>query len=535
MYSECLPFTRIPHTTKLFSDFLYDFPRVQQFYARSAESLSWAAEQARLIDYDSARREQGSAILERQNRAFGSSAKTLESIGQLRRGAYAAVTGQQVGFLGGPLFSVLKALTAIRIASEARQAGVECVPVFWLATEDHDLEEIKTAVVQDADGGLHSLTIDAEGPRGASVAHVGVSERSLAAVHEAVSFLGDSEVAEWIREAYRPGESLGSAFAKLFARIFAGSGVILLDAADPELHAIAAPIYMEAIRRAEELDSALLARGRQLHAAGYHEQVKVTEASTLLFGTVDGARTPIHRANGDFLLGSVSLSKEQLLERIKANPEQFTPNVLLRPVVQDYLLPSIAYAGGPAEVAYFAQVAVVYERLLGRVTPVVPRFSATLVDARAKRILQKYGMSLEDLFHGPEKVREEIAVRSLPEDLQSGFDEAKGALEHALTAVVPPITKLDPTLVGAAERAGNKMRYQLDRLRKRAANAELRKEEIISRHAAHLSNTLFPHKDLQERVISCVSLLARYGVGTLEILQEAAMSGCLDHQIIYLA
>lgn len=534
MYSECLPFTRIPHTTKLFSDYLYNFPRVETFYRRPPQSLSWVKEQAAVISYDDSRRERVASILERQNRAFGSSAKTLESIDRLRRGAYVAVTGQQVGFLGGPLFSILKALTSVRVARQATLAGVECVPVFWLATEDHDFEEVKSAVVQDADGGLHSLAIEAEGAKGASVGSMRVAESSVAVVEEAARLLGDSEVSEWVRDAYRPGESLGTAFAKLFARIFSDSGVILLDAADSELHAIAAPMYAEAIRRAEELDSALLARGRQLHAAGYHEQVKVTESTALVFGTVHGARTPIQRVNGDFLLGKERLSKQELLERIERSPEQFTPNVLLRPVVQDFLLPSIAYAGGPAEVAYFAQVGVVYEILLGRVTPVLPRCSATVVDARAKRLLEKYGMSLEDLFHGPEVVRERIATASLPSDLQGGFAEAGRHLEEALQGVVPPLTKLDPTLVGAAERAGNKIRYQLERLRKRAANAEIRREEIISRHASHLSSSLFPHKDLQERVVTGVSFLARYGTGVLDTLQEAALSGCLDHQIIYL-
>ncbi|HYG99804.1 MAG TPA: bacillithiol biosynthesis cysteine-adding enzyme BshC [Terriglobales bacterium] len=534
MYSECLPFTRIPHTTKLFLDFLYDFPRVQRFYAHPPQSLSWVNEQAAQVDYDSARRERVAAILDRQNRAFGASPKTLESIERFRRGAYVAVTGQQVGFLGGPLFSVLKALTAVRIAVQATQSGVPCVPVFWLATEDHDLEEVKPAVLQDSDGALHTLAIDTEGPQGASIAHIRVAEASAAVVQEAATLLADPEVAQWVKDAYKPGIPLGQAFGTLFARIFSDSGVVLLDAADPELHAIAAPVYMNAIREAGELDSALISRGRELHGAGYHEQVKVTESSTLLFGTADRARTPIQRANGGFVLGREKLELQELLSRITAKPEDFTPNVLLRPVVQDYLLPSIAYSGGPAEVAYFAQAGVVFERLLGHLTPVLPRFSATVVDARAKRILQRYGLGLADLFHGPDVLRQEIASRSLPDELQAKLDGAKRVVSEALENVVAPLTKLDPTLIRSAERASNKMQYQLDRLRRRAASAELRKNEIIERHAERLSTALFPHKDLQERVIAGVSLLGQQGVGVLETLQEAALSGCLDHQIIYL-
>ena len=176
----------------------------------------------------------------------------------------------------------------------------------------------------------------------------------------------------------------------------------------------------------------------------------------------------------------------------------------------------------------------VFERLLGHLTPVLPRFSATVVDARAKRILQRYGLGLADLFHGPDVLRQEIASRSLPDELQAKLDGAKRVVSEALENVVAPLTKLDPTLIRSAERASNKMQYQLDRLRRRAASAELRKNEIIERHAERLSTALFPHKDLQERVIAGVSLLGQQGVGVLETLQEAALSGCLDHQIIYL-
>ena len=199
--------------------------------------------------------------------------------------------------------------------------------------------------------------------------------------------LGDSEVTTWLRDSYRQGETLGSGFARLFARLFAEWGVILLDPADKDFHTLAKPLFRAAIERAPELDEALLARGKALEAAGYHQQVKVTAATTLLFEVKNGARTAMRRkGNGtgaEFVAGHERLSARQLVERIDAAPENFNPNVLFRPVVQDYLLPTLVYTGGAAEVAYFAQVGVVYEKLLGRVTPVLPRFSATLAGAEA--------------------------------------------------------------------------------------------------------------------------------------------------------
>jgi uncharacterized protein YllA (UPF0747 family) len=202
-------------------------------------------------------------------------------------------------------------------------------------------------------------------------------------------------------------------------------------------------------------------------------------------------------------------------------------------VVQDYLLPTLAYTGGPAECAYFAQAAVVYEKLLGRVTPVLPRFSATLVEPKAAGLLERYRLNLTDVFHGPEHLREVLAQRVLPADLKDAFDHAGRSLEQNLSRVEGALQRLDPTLVDAARNATSKMRYQLERLQARAARAELLRSEVLDRHAHLLSNALFPHKNLQEREIAGVSFLARHGMELLDRLYEAANSGCPDHQIMY--
>jgi bacillithiol biosynthesis cysteine-adding enzyme BshC len=356
-------------------------------------------------------------------------------------------------------------------------------------------------------------------------------------IERAASLLGDSEVTGWLREAYRPGGTLGSAFGRLFAGLFADWGVIMLDPSDKEFYDLAKPLFRAAIERAPELDDALLTRGKALEEAGYHQQVKVTSASTLLFHIKDGTRTVVHRKTngsnaGEYLVGDERVSKAELLDQIEAAPEQFNPNVLLRPVVQDHLLPTLVYTGGAAEVAYFAQVAVVYEKLLGRVTPVLPRFSATLVEPKAQRLLERYGLGLPDLFHGPEKLRELIAQRTLPSDLQQRFDEARSSLERSLNAVRESLTRLDPTLTDAATHAAAKMHYQLGRLQARAARAELSRNEVITRHADALSYALFPDKALQEREVAGVSFVARYGTELLRNLYDTIHVDCHDHQVI---
>jgi bacillithiol biosynthesis cysteine-adding enzyme BshC len=537
--SECLPFSQIPHTTRLFGDFLSDYPKVQQFYSRPAFFNQWFKDEALRPAYDPERRRRVSAILDRQNQSWGASAKALENISRLGSGASAVVTGQQVGLFGGPLFSIFKALTAVKLADHATRCGIDCVPVFWLATEDHDLAEVNQVSIPGSDGSLQRLTAPTQGLPDAPVGTIRFGSEIEAVVEAAAGLLGPTEVSDFLREAYRPGESFGSAFARLFARVFADWGVILLDAADPEFHQVAQPIYRAAIERAAELDDALVARGRALEAAGYHQQVKVTPSSTLLFTLRNGARVPVHRrvnGNGstDFLMDEERISQAELLDRVASSPQDFSANVLLRPVIQDHLLPTLAYTGGSAEVAYFAQVAVVYEALLGRVTPIVPRFSATIVEPKPNGLLERYGLRLTDLFQGPESLREQMASRTLPKELQSAFDQAESSLEKSLAAIREGLARLDSTLVDSATNAASKMQHQLTQLRAKAARAELRQTEVLSRHADLLSNSLYPGKALQEREIPGAYFVARHGSEFLPSLYEAIHPDCLDHQVITL-
>ncbi len=546
MKAQCLPFAQIPHTTRLFLDYLSDAPSVRGMYPRSPLFSEWVKEESQRVDYDATRRAKVSEILERQNRTWSASPKTLANIERLRRGALAAVTGQQVGLFGGPLFSIFKALTAVKLAEQATAAGVDCVPVFWLATEDHDLAEVNHVALVSEHGLPETFAVESRAESNA-VADAPVGAVKFGAeiepvVERAATLLGDSEVATWLRQAYRPGETLGSAFALLFTRLFADWGVILLDPAGldstgKDFHDLAKPLFRAAIERASELDEALLGRGKALEAAGYHQQVKVTSATTLLFTLKNGSRTVVHRrnngANGsEFAVGEERISPKELVEQIEQAPEKFSPNVLFRPVVQDYLLPTLVYTGGAAEVAYFAQAAVVYEKLLGRVTPILPRFSATLLEAKAERILTRYQLGLPDVFHGPEKVREAIAARSLPSDLQARFSEAYASAEQSMAVVREAIGRLDSTLIKAADRARMSMWKQINRLHRRASRAELLRNEVVTRHADALSHALFPHKALQEREVAGVSFVARYGPELLANLYQTIRADCHDHQVI---
>jgi len=532
---DCISFNAIPHTTRLFSDFLSYSPEIRSYYSTQPDAAHIAAF-AKSVPRDLARQARVADALEKQNRAWGASEATLRNIQRLRAGAFAVVTGQQVGLFGGPLLSLLKAASVLALAKQVEALGVECVPVFWLATEDHDLAEVNQALLLSHDFQLAAFSAETRGVAGAPVATIRFAEGTKDLVAQATHLLGESLAADYLRESYVEGETFSNAYAKLYARIFNGRdhGLIFLDPADTELHRVATPLFVDAVRRAAELDDALLARNRELHAAHYHEQVKVTPESTLLFALVEGVRVPIHRANGQFAIARERLSGEELQRRIEASPENFSANVLLRPVLQDYWLPTLGYIGGPAEIAYFAQVGVVYEKLLGRITPVLPRLSATLIEPRIERLLAKYEVELPELFHGECQLRDCLAVRSLPADLKQSFEKARRTVEEAMQHVSSSLQSLDPTLVEAAGRAASKMQYQVNRLEKRAAQAELHHTEVLTRHATQIENVLYPKKSLQEREIAGLYFYAKYGPELIDRLIELAEARCPEHKVLVL-
>ena len=556
-----MPFTAIPHNSRLFLDFLFQFEKVEGFYAHRPHSQAVleyarklatgyaatdAAPAAALGGYaatDAApaagagfpaeRRARVAAVLERQNRQWGASAETLASIERFRQGAVACISGQQVGVLGGPLYAVLKAVSALQMAEELTAQGTQAIPLFWLATEDHDLAEIASVTLPNGCE-LEKLTATEQTGSEAPVGRLPLEKRIAELVERAAQLLGPGWVSDALRESYCAGESYGSAFARLFTRLLAGSGMVLVDPLDDELHAIAQPLFAAAAERAEELDEALLERGSRLHRAGYHEQVRVTPESTLLFSLEGNRRTVLHRAGDGFMVGAHRVGRQELLERIAAHPEQFSANVLLRPVVQDYLFPTAVYFAGPSEIAYFAQAGVVYEKLLGRSTPVLPRLSATLISPAMSELMARYGLSFSDLFHGSEQVSELLASRALAPGLQTALREIKGVVESHLEKLGAELQKLDPTLVESAARSQRKMLYQLQKIGSKAARAELRRNEALARDSRRVLTELFPHKELQERVLPGIYFLAQYGPELIAELKKAAAKRCPGHQIVRL-
>ena len=547
MSVECFPITVLPHVSQLYRDYLAmaesagDAP-VRRWYGAEPFVGKWLGkapkvEHAGLL----------ADLLDSQAVEFGASDAAKANIAKLRAGARAVVTGQQVVLFGGPLLTLLKAATAIARANEATKTnGVEHVPVFWLATEDHDLAEVDQVSL------LTKTSVETL-RAGLKVAHavpVGgvVPGPELEAVLERVSELLEfAPVSEWLRECYLAGAgdggrpSLARAFGRLIARIFSEQGMVVMDAASRDFHALGARALRYAIEHAPELQQALIARGEELVRAGYHAQVLVAEGGSMLFllDEATGERVALRRmasGNGEaqWKAGGRVYSSAELIAILDAAPERLSPNALLRPVFQDTVLPTAAYIGGPAEIAYFAQSAVLYDAILGRITPVLPRLSATLLEPAIAAVMDKDEVQLPDAMTTAEELAQRLGARAMPIEGKRKLAAVGNALEAELSTLTEYLGGMDESLGRAAEVSSSKMLYQMNRLRRMAATFELQKEASLRKHAEAITLHVFPNGHPQERVVAGVWFMAKYGDGLVERLVGVAGNQCPGHVVVRL-
>ncbi len=538
MGANTIPFTDVPQTSALYRDYLYHFEKVSSFYPHNpVEPASFSAA-AKQIAADKTRWRAVADALTTQNRAWGAGSDVQENIARLGEGkALAVVTGQQVGLFGGPCYSVYKALTAIRLAETLTSGGTPAVPVFWLASEDHDFAEVNHCLLLDAHDQLVALKDEASHADSLPVGRITFGD-SIEALRQRVAALWPRESAgeaEELLAGYAPRVTYADAFARLFARLFAGRGLIILNPLDAALHSLSAALFRRVLEEAEPLDAAIRARDKELEKAGYHAQVHLRDNATLLFASVNGRRVPLRRRGSNFhLTGKGEQSAAALRAQLESEPESFSANVLLRPVMQDWLLPTVAYVAGPHEAAYFAQASVLYDKLLGRMPVIVPRTSLTLVPPKVQRVLAKYKLSVADCWHAPEHLGVRLAERRLPRRLAGRLDRAQAGLEKMLAETADEVKQLDPTLEGAVENSRRKMLYQLEKIRRKAARAQAEREAIIGRHAQVLSHWLYPERDLQERRVSFLSFVAQQGKPVVERLLGEVKPPCRDHQVVFL-
>ena len=502
---------RLPPSSALFSDYLDNWPNVRSFYSHEYSLDSIAAFARQRPRPEKTNIEKLCTVLAGQQKDFGSSQNGVEN---LAAGAVAVITGQQPGLFTGPHLSILKALTAVKIARSLEQSGVRAAPVFWIAAEDHDHEEIETTWVLNRDSKLCRARVDLSDDVPSPVGWTHFREDIRQVIADCMSCLPQSdfsaEVREILESSYQPGRSPVESFGSMMAKLFAGTPLILVDPLHPELKKLAQPVMNEAVRRNPEIRTAAIRRGKALRDAGYHEQVKVDDNFTGMFAYRGRARQVL-RPNE--ISSDLSLS----------------PNVLLRPVVQDTMFPTAVYIGGPAEVAYFAQAAVVYETLKCPMPPIYPRISATILEPRVERLLKKYAVGFLDVFEGREAFRSKCVSAAYDVEL---FNLARGKIESELLSLRGTLGSMDPTLLGALETSTRKSMHQLESLRTRYINAATRRDEMLARHIDGISNSLFPERKFQERVLNVTSFLSRYGIGIIRSLDESLSLDSRQHQLV---
>lgn len=540
--ADSLRFMDIPRTTALFNDFMYDYAKVERFYSGYGRADQPLADHARRVGAQQFDRKRVPDALERFNRRVGSPDLTLKHIEMLRRpGTVAIVTGQQAGLFTGPLYTIHKALTVIKLSACLRDQGIEAVPVFWVASEDHDYEEVNHCRVIDREGRLQRISYAASGHKqDEPVGRVTLCEGIGKTIDEFVAQLAPSEftpaLEQDLRESYAEGVGFAEAFSRLMARLFREYGVVLLDPLDEELKQVAAPLYADAIRKSKEIAGALVAGSRELEDAGYHAQIRVSEDMVPLFIMDDGRRAALTYQGGRFSVkgSNRSFGEEELIELAARCPSCFSPNVTLRPVVQDYLLPTAAYIGGPAEIAYFAQLRAVYETL-GRQEPcVLPRASFTLVEGRHQKTLKKYDLDLQDFFEGLHPAVTKVVEHSLDRSVAAAFSETERAVNENLDKLGVALRKTDSTLNDPLQRAREKITYQIEHLRTRFVHSSAHRDETAYRQVERAFTTLYPDKNLQERELNVYYFLSRYGSQLIAEIYDAVELGFSNHKLVYI-
>jgi bacillithiol synthase len=542
---ETLQFERIPHQSRLFLQYLKDPLMLRQFYPSTVRFHHELPQRIpEVLAAHKVDRNRVADALEAMNRRWGAGEETLKNIQLLRESdCVAIVSGQQAGLFTGPLFTIYKALSAVKLAGCLQQRNTKAVPVFWIATEDHDFAEVAKAEFIGRDCQLKNVEVSTELHReGQPVGQVVLDESISRVIDDLFDELPNSEFAADMKalvlKAWQPGRGYAESFATMMTSLLGRHGLIFLDPLDPELKKIAAPLYSKAARRASDIASAIERRSKELEDAGYHAQVMASANSFPLFlHDQDGARHAVARLESGRYKAK-DTDKEYTAEELAAlaleAPERFSPNVTLRAVVQDYLLPTIAYYGGAAEIAYFAQTAEVYRILERPTTPILPRSSLTMIERHTGRLLERYGLTLADFFEGYEAVMQRVVEEHLGAGTAKLFSKAEQNVNLELDRLRKELEAVDPTLANALDTGRKKINYQLEGLRTRFVRAQMTRDEAVHRQLQRAFDQLYPNKDLQERHINITSLLARHGTYVIEWIYNAINLGSNEHQIVFL-
>ena len=541
---ECLDYRQLPGQNPLFLKYLHDYPSVSSFYSSPAhldlEGLKESADRV-LKHLPAYPRDELVHLLSDFNQKVEAGEAAFNNIEKLKsQRTVAVMTGHQLGFWGGPAFAIYKAVTAVCLARALTEEGYCAVPVFWLASDDSDFQEVCSTTFRDREGALFSVSYP--GPQENSPQMVGTM--SLDAIEGCFRILeergvqGESqpEVLQLLRETYRPGRNFREAIGAWLARLFRNEGLVLFDALS-HYKRHAKPPFRMAIEKRDKLLQALNQKGDSLRKRGFEPQVRILDSESLLFWIEGDRRYKLEFTGKEWVSQtrqSLSFSMKQLLNELEKEPEKFGPNVLLRPILQDYLFPSVGYVGGPSEVSYFSQVASL-GHLHDLQVPVLPRVGITMVDRKAQRLLKRYQLTVLDVLKlSADEITRKILKKGGSAEIMDRFDHLQGQLEAELNALQDQVSKVDPPVAEMLGRSAKKVLYQIGKVEKRFVSNHRFYRSSLGRHLDYLYSHLYPGGKLQERVINFNQLLSEEGPDLVQRLIEAVNPFCPSHQVIYL-
>jgi bacillithiol biosynthesis cysteine-adding enzyme BshC len=454
----------------------------------------------------------------------------------VEEGGAMVTTGQQAGLLTGPLYTIHKALSAVRLAGALEQRlRLPVLPVFWIASEDHDWEEANHAYLARPGSEVVRLALP-----GSAASALPMSERTLGegvrAILDEVAHLIHREgfadgVMSWIRDAYRPEQTVGGAFGELLASLLGGFDLCLADAADPALKRASAGVLAHALGESEALEARLRGRTRELEAAGYHGQVAVVEGATNVFYHGEAGRERLYRSAAGYEArgAGVELAAEGIWDRVQGEPGRFSPNVLLRPIVESAVFPTLAYVGGPGEIAYFAQITALFP-LFGIQPPVVaPRGSVLLVDPVVQRLMARVGVGVGELSRPRSQLETDLARREVPAAVSEALDRLREVVAAGYATAIDGAKELDPSIGGALGRLRNEVLHRVAESERKVVQGVKRRESATLAQLDRILASLRPEGKPQDRVLNVVPFYARYGPGLLDGIAEALDPG-LDEE-----
>ncbi len=530
----------VPGVSSLARDYVHAFSRLAPFYAQNPHAADVYRIQAATCDARTYPRDALRAMLHDQQAVWDAPHSVHQRIDDLCSAPGLAVfTGQQTGLFGGPLFTLYKALTTVRIAGQLQERLQRPVaPLFWLASEDHDIAEADHVHLPDRMGALVEVRHTAWGtPPGFIPANLRLGpaiQDTLARVRDllpATEFT--TSLLEALIRAYTPDRTLAQAFAHWMVHLLGETGLVLVDGADPRLKRLASGIFLRELDEAPRTSREILEASQALRASGYPAQIEARADGVNCFLFQAGRRALVKDRLGIRLRDTGDLLPFSSLRRMaEETPERFSPNVALRPVIQDALFPTLAYVAGPGELAYFAQLRSVYAHFDVPMPVVVPRATLSLLEPRMAQLLERFRLSLSDLSAEPEQLTSRVLRSQLPPDLETTLAAARTQIDEIFRRVGESVASVDPTLKATAGQTGGHIKGHLDQLERKAVQALKRREADMRQQLQRIREALMPVGRPQERVYPALPYLAKYGPRLIQMLREEIDGPGWEHQLV---